>query len=190
MSNGVALLSILSVLIVYAARMAEVRTKRDTVAGPVRETWTFRLFMLAGLVMVGGGIAEHLWRRPVTDWLLFALGWVCALASFAIRRRAIAALGRFWSLHVEIRESHKFVRSGPFRWMRHPTYFSMILELLCAAFLLQAWLALAAAVALFVPTMIARIRAEEAALVEKFGDDYRAYQRTTPAVLPYKWPHA
>ncbi|NDJ15643.1 MAG: hypothetical protein EBY17_31475, partial [Acidobacteriia bacterium] len=41
-------------------------------------------------------------------------------------------------LHVEIRETHQFVRTGPFRWMRHPTYFSMILELLSAAFILQA----------------------------------------------------
>jgi protein-S-isoprenylcysteine O-methyltransferase Ste14 len=177
------------VLMVYGARMAEVRAKRDTVPGPVRETWTFRLFMLAGIGMVVGGLVEYYFlRRTAVDWLLFALGWACAVGSFAIRRRAIAALGRFWSLHVEIRDTHKFVQTGPFRWMRHPTYFSMILELLCAAFLLQAWGSLAAALVVFIPTMIVRVRTEEEALVAKFGEDYRTYQRTTPAVLPYKFP--
>jgi len=188
MPAGAEWLPVVSVLIVYGARMAEVRAKRDTVPGPVRETWTFRLFMLAGAGMVLGGLTENFLLRPTADWLLFALGWACALGSFAIRRRAIAALGRFWSLHVEIRESHKFVQSGPFRWMRHPTYFSMILELLCAAFFLQGWWSLAAALVVFIPTMIVRVRTEEEALVAKFGEDYRAYQRSTPAVLPYKLP--
>ena len=116
------------------------------------------------------------------------LGWTCGLASFGIRRSAIAALGKFWSLHVEIRETHEFVRSGPFRWMRHPTYFSMMLELLALALILQAgWTALLVAV-LFVPALLARVRLEEAALVEKFGEAYRAYQRSTPAVIPWKGP--
>lgn len=37
-----------------------------------------------------------------------------AVASFALRRAAIRALGRFWSLHVEMREGHEFVTTGPF----------------------------------------------------------------------------
>ena len=61
-----------------------------------------------------------------------------AVFSFWLRARAIAALGRFWSLHVEIRENHEFVKTGPFRWMRHPVYFSMILELASICLILHA----------------------------------------------------
>jgi protein-S-isoprenylcysteine O-methyltransferase Ste14 len=32
-----------------------------------------------------------------------------------------------------------------------------------------------------------RIRIEEVALVEKFGDAYRTFQRTKPALIPWKW---
>jgi protein-S-isoprenylcysteine O-methyltransferase len=187
MPTGAGWLPLISVVIVYAARMAELRTKRDTVAGPVRETLTLRLFMLTGTLMVVGATVEYLWRGATVNWPTFAAGWACALASFTLRRRAIAALGRFWSLHVEIRDSHEFVRSGPFRWMRHPTYFSMILELAAPALLLQAGLA---AACLFIPTLVWRVRLEERALVEKFGDAYRAYQASTPAIFPYKWPDA
>ena len=74
--------------------------------------------------------------------------------------------------------------------MRHPTYFSMILELLSAAFILQAPVTLAVVTMLFVPALITRVRLEETALVEKFGEAYRAYQQSTPAVVPWKGPQA
>ncbi len=181
-------LALLSVMGIYLARMVELRAKRDTIPGQVRETRTLTWFVVTGTLMLVGALGETLWRKPEWNTTTFMLGWACGLASFGIRRSAIAALGKFWSLHVEIRDSHEFVRGGPFRWMRHPTYFSMILELLSAAFILQAPVALAVVTLLFVPALVSRVRLEESALVEKFGEAYRAYQRSTPTVIPWKGP--
>jgi len=181
-------LPLVSVVIIYSARLVELKTKRDTVRGPVLETRTLQLFLLSGTLMLALGLVENFWRKPGLSWLPFAIGWLCALGSIWLRRRAIAALGKFWSLHVEIRAEHQFVRTGPFRWVRHPTYLSMILELLSAALIFQTPLALAVVGALFIPVLIARVRLEEAALIEKFGDTYREYQRTTAAVFPCKLP--
>jgi len=179
---------IASVLVIYLARMVELKAKRDTIRGPVKENLTLRLFMLAGTLMLAGSITEFLLRHSSLYWPTFIAGWACALFSFGIRRRAIAALGKFWSLHVEIRDNHQFVRSGPFRWVRHPTYFSMILELVCAGLILNAYVSLAVAALVFVPALLLRLKLEETALVEKFGSDYETYQRETPAIIPYKWP--
>ena len=181
-------LPIASVLVIYLARMVELKAKRDTIRGPVKENLTLRLFMLAGTFMLVGAITEFLLRHSALWWPTYVAGIACALASFAIRRRAIAALGKFWSLHVEIRESHEFVRSGPFRWVRHPTYFSMILELASIGLILNAYLSFIVAAAIFIPTLMLRLKLEETALVEKFGATYQTYQRETPAILPYKWP--
>lgn len=175
-----------AVLVIYVVRMAELGTRRDTVAGPVRERLTLRLFMLAGTLMIVGGITEYLLRTLTLHWPLFLAGGACGLASFTIRRQAIRALGRFWSLHIEIRENHQFVCDGPFRWVRHPTYFSMILELLSAGLILRAWATLGAVSLIFIPALYRRIRLEETALVEKFGSRYTAYQQSTPALLPWK----
>lgn len=38
------------------------------------------------------------------------------------------------------------------------------------------------------PTLAERVCLEETALVEKFGEAYRRYQQTTPAVIPWKGP--
>jgi protein-S-isoprenylcysteine O-methyltransferase Ste14 len=186
-----AALAVASVIAIYAARMLELNAKREVIAGKVQELFTFRLFMMTGTLMLLCSLAEFFVqgpRPPAVFWGCFVAGWLCALASFVIRRRAIAALGKFWSLHVEIRDNHEFVRSGPFRWVRHPTYFSMFLELLSIGLILDAFAVMVAVPFLFIPVLLMRIRMEETALVAKFGDAYREYQRSTPAVMPLRWP--
>ena len=180
----------ISALCIYLARVAELRTNRQTIAGAVRENVTLRLFISIGTVMLVGSMAEYLLLRRTVSWPFFALGWAVALFSFNLRRRAIAALGRFWSLHVEIRETHELVREGPFRWVRHPAYSSMILEILSISLLLQSWWTTAAVYLAFLPTLFARIRIEERALTEKFGESYIDFKRTTPALFPKVPPFA
>ncbi len=175
-----------AVALIWLERMREVATKRETVPGKRREVLTFTLFMVCGALIFLGGIAEWLLRRPPTNWWLFAIGAALAVASFVIRRKSIAALGRFWSLHVEMREGHEFVRTGPFSRVRHPVYFSMILELIGPALILQAWMALAVVAAIFIPTLWWRLRIEEEALIEKFGAAYLEYSATTPMLLPWR----
>ena len=188
MKSAGIVLPIASVVLIYLVRLAELGTKRDTIPGPVRERLTLRLFMLAGTLMVAGSVVEFFVRQMSLNWWTFTAGWLCALASLVIRRKAIAALGKFWSLHVEIRENHQFVQTGPFRWVRHPTYFSMILELLGLGLIMNAAYTLVVVGVIFVPTLAFRLKCEEAALVEKFGDAYQSYQRNTPALFPCKWP--
>ena len=189
MLSGYVVAPIISILVIYLFRMAELNKKRQTIPGQVRENLTLRLFVLAGTILLVGGVTEFIWRRETLWWPSFVAGWLCGIGSFVLRRRAIAALGRFWSLHVEIRENHEFVRSGPFRWVRHPTYFSMILELLAGGLVLNAWITLSGVAALFLGTLWYRIKIEEMALVDKFGHAYSAYQKSTPAVIPYRLPH-
>jgi protein-S-isoprenylcysteine O-methyltransferase Ste14 len=167
--------------------MIELRTKRDTIAGVVKESLTLRLFVAIGTALLAGSIVEFVLRGFSLRLPLFLLGWTAAIASFRIRGEAIRALGKFWSLHVEIRETHEFVRSGPFRWVRHPTYLSMILELLAIGFILDAYVSLAVALVAFAANLAVRIRLEEAALVEKFGAKYIEYQKSTPLLIPYRF---
>ncbi|MEA3207721.1 MAG: hypothetical protein QOE70_778 [Chthoniobacter sp.] len=181
-------LPIIAVALLWLERMREVATKRDTVSGQRRERLTLFLFVACGVIMFAGGIAEYLVRGPEPNWVRVAAGFAITVAAFAIRRRSIAALGKFWSLHVEMREGHEFVQSGPFRWMRHPVYFSMILELAGPAIILGAWRTLALVAVIFLPTLWWRLHLEEAALVQTFGPAYETYRRTTPMLIPYLRP--
>lgn len=180
-------LPIVLVLIIVLERVRELRTNRQIVAGVRKESLSFNLFVLCGTVVTFGCVAEYVWRGLRPNGLLMLAGVVIVIASFVIRRRAIAELGQFWSVHVEVREEHRFVCSGPFRFVRHPVYFSMFLELLaitlaCGAFFTMTLIPLA-----FVPILLMRLRLEETALVEKFGPAYQEYRRSTPALFPWKW---
>jgi protein-S-isoprenylcysteine O-methyltransferase Ste14 len=168
----------------YLARVIELGTRRELVAGKVRENVTLRVFIMLGTLMLVGSMIEYFWLRRTISWPFFGLGVAVAFFSFYIRRQAIAALGRFWSLHVEIRETHELVREGPFRWVRHPAYSSMILEILSMALIMRSWWTALLVYAAFLPTLFARIRIEEKALIEKFGDRYIEFKRTTPALFP------
>jgi len=178
---------IFSVLLIYFARIAELKTVRDTTPGEVREHLTLKLFVAIGTLMVVASIAEYLLHAPSINPFLFLGGWACAVASFSLRRSAIKALGKMWSLHVEIREGHQLVLGGPYRWVRHPAYLSMVLELLAFSLLLES---LAVSIVLF-PVFFAvlafRIRIEERALVNKVAG-YAQYRQSTPAIFPYKVP--
>lgn len=182
-------LPILVSLIVYLVRIAEVKTKRNTIPGKVQENFTFNLFLVIGTAMTFGSVAEYIFlRKGDFSWIALIAGTLCAIASFKLRWAAIAALGKFWSLHVEMRDNHEFVQSGPFRFMRHPTYFSMILELLAVGLISSAWFMLLLIPFGLIPAIILRLRLEEPALVGKFGEAYREYQQRVPMLIPYKWP--
>jgi protein-S-isoprenylcysteine O-methyltransferase Ste14 len=183
-----ACLSVGSALAVYAARLIELRAHRDTVVGEIKERLTLRLFVAIGTLAVVGSLVEFVLSGFPFNPMFVVVGWLCAFASIRLRREAIHALGKFWSLHVEIRTSHVLVNEGPFRWVRHPTYLSMLLEITAVASMLNAPISLGVAVVLLVPALLMRIRIEEGALIQKFGAAYEAYRESTPSLIPYKLP--
>ena len=187
MNTLVDFLPVAAVGMIYILRIKELWAKRSTIPGKVYERWTLRLFLLTGHMMFFGSFFEFFYYGRVWRTWMFVLGCVCAGASFAIRRKAIAALGQFWSLHPEIREEHHIVQRGIFRWVRHPTYLSMILELLSIGLILHAPRTGLITALLFLPVLWLRLRVEERSLVSKFGADYEMYRRRTPMLIPYKW---
>ena len=48
-------------------------------------------------------------------------------SAFAIWARA--HLGKYWSGDVTIRQEHRLIRSGPYKFIRHPIYSGMLLAL-------------------------------------------------------------
>ena len=104
-----------------------------------------------------------------------------AIALFA---SSSGALGRNWSLVARTRSDHQLVRSGPYARVRHPIYLGMLLFLLALAVALGHWLQLVVAVPVFLAGTAIRTRTEDALLEQSFGDEFRAYRKSTPALFP------
>lgn len=103
-----------------------------------------------------------------------ALGWIARIH-----------LGKQWRLEAALIEGHELIQSGPYRWVRHPIYASMLGLFLTTAAAWTWW-------PMFVPGLIAflagtelRVRAEERLLAERFPEAYLAYRSCTHAYIPF-----
>jgi methyltransferase len=82
----------------------------------------------------------------------------------ALKYWAIATLGARWTFVVLVPKDSEIVRSGPYRWLRHPNYIGVVGELVGFAWLASAPMTGALAVLAFGVILVLRIRVEERAL--------------------------
>ncbi len=97
----------------------------------------------------------------------------------------VRALGRHLRFDAAIGPDHQLVQSGAYRWIRHPIYTSMFCMLLATGLLFTPILLLLIALAVFVIGTEIRVRIEDALLFSRFGDQFRQYQRTVFAYVPF-----
>ncbi len=105
-----------------------------------------------------------------------------ALAAQALRYWAIASLGEHWNTRVIVVPGLSPVTRGPYRYLRHPNYVAVVLELAAVPLLHGAWVtalvfSLANALLLRV-----RIRAEESALGTAYAEAFAGKPRFLPEV--------
>jgi len=92
-------------------------------------------------------------------------------------------LGRNWSAEVRIAVDHRLVRTGPYRFLRHPIYTAMLGMFLGTAIAIGQVHSLVALIILAVAYW-RKTRLEEAILLKTFGGDYDSYRRDTWALVP------
>ena len=119
---------------------------------------------------------------PLPDWLRWG-AVVPAAAAIAVMFWAFASLGRNLTDTVVTRREHHLVTNGPYRWVRHPLYTAWTFLFASWCLISANWF-LGAAAAVVMLFLLVRTRREEALLIERFGDQYRAYMRTTGRFLP------
>ena len=93
-------------------------------------------------------------------------------------------LGRNWSLIARTRSDHELVRTGPYSKVRQPIYLGMLLFLLALAVALGHWAQLLIALPVFFVGTAIRTRLEDGLLEQSFGDAFRDYRNSTPALIP------
>lgn len=96
-------------------------------------------------------------------------------------------LGKQWRYEAALSEDHDLIRTGPYRWIRHPIYASMFAIVLATLAGWTWWPMAAASLVFFLAGAVVRIRAEERLLAERFGPRFFEYRKTTRAFIPLLW---
>jgi protein-S-isoprenylcysteine O-methyltransferase Ste14 len=141
------------------------------------------LLLWAGLLSYLVDPAWMAWSSlPLPAWLRWTGGAVFA-AGAGLLAWALGDLGTNLTDTVATRLAHTLVTRGPYRWVRHPFYDAVALLILAISLIAANWFLLLAGAAVFV-LLAARSRTEEAMLLARFGEPYRAYRERTGRFLP------
>ena len=138
-------------------------------------------------------VAEVLWRGERIPWSLFFWASAALLAAQAVRRATQRELGRYWTVLPAAWRGQSLSRSGPYRFLRHPTYAAVALEVLAFPAAGGAWGAWLLLNLLHPWVLIPRIRHENRALAALCADrtamrtPAQTAQRTLPALLLALW---
>ena len=112
---------------------------------------------------------------------LCGLTITAAALGFAIWARF--TLGRNWSGTVTVKAGHELIRSGPYRFVRHPIY-SGILAGLVGTSIGEGTLPSLIGVVIALYGLRMKWKTEERFMVEQFGAQYVQYQREVKSVIP------
>lgn len=119
---------------------------------------------------------------PLPDWLRWA-GVAAGIAGGGLLLWTFHKLGPNLTDTVATRKIHTLVTRGPYRWVRHPFYDSAALCIVANSLIAANWfLLLTGTLALLL--LVVRTRKEEENLLNRFGDDYRAYMQRTGRFWP------
>lgn len=163
---------------------------RDVKSTRWREPWASQMLyrvpiMISVLLLVAPSrLPDALTRRfaPPGAWL-DAAGLAATATGLGFAVWARRHLGRNWSAIVTVKEGHSLVRTGPYRYVRHPIYTGVLLALSGSALATGEWRGpLAVAVALL--AFVQKTSVEERRMRETFPE-YEQYRRQTARLVPF-----
>jgi protein-S-isoprenylcysteine O-methyltransferase Ste14 len=142
-----------------------------------------------GIVLLSMRHAPAAWLGihylPRTDGWFWA-GFCLVALGLAFSVVARLWLGGNWSGTVTLKQDHELIRSGPYRWVRHPIYTGLLLAVLGSAVTQGEWRGLIA-LALIAAAFLRKIPIEERFLTQQFGTAYARYRTEVPALVPIPW---
>ena len=146
-----------------------------------RMIWTVNVIAITLAFFVAGWLPHA--RLPLAAWL-FPVGLTLFAGGLFLRWYSIFHLGRFFTVKVAIADDHRLVDSGPYRFLRHPSYSGGLAAFFGVALMLGNAVSFFLIVVPILAVYRLRIREEERALLEALGEDYRAYMNRTWRLVP------
>jgi methyltransferase len=157
------------VLVAMQRLLELVKARRNTarlLARGAREVAAGHYPLIVGL--------HALWLVALMIWVLAhpaLINWGC-LALYVIAQAArlwtLASLGPYWTTRIITLPGAPLVRRGPYRFLRHPNYAVVALEIALLPLALGAWPLAVAFSILNALVLRIRLRAENAALAARF----------------------
>jgi len=113
-----------------------------------------------------------------------SLGLLFFISACWMLWRSHVDLGKSWTFTMHTRNAHQLVKTGVYRHIRHPMYAAHFLWALAQVIMIPNWIIGPSLIIFILLLYWYRIEKEEHLLLEKFGDEYREYQKATGRLFP------
>jgi methyltransferase len=134
-------LLLVALLRIFELRRSAAHVRRLRARGGIEYGAGHYPWMVALHALFFASLALELWlRRPAFSPIVALFAATVFTASFALRSWSIASLGNRWTTRVLRVPGDPIVRSGPFRWFRHPNYLGVGGELLTLPLIHGCWM--------------------------------------------------
>ncbi len=175
------------VLVVSAVLVTSLRQRRGGEVGSRRRQNASSARSIAGGIglMIAVGMAIGYSRLGALPGWVFYPGEVLFAVGAALTGWSYTILGRHVSPHVEVLSDHRVIKSGPYRYIRHPGYLGQIVALLGFGLAVQSWLAELTILVAVIGLFGYRMRVEEEFLVSELGGRYVDYMKGTRRIIPF-----
>jgi protein-S-isoprenylcysteine O-methyltransferase len=172
-------------LVYFFSELVLAFTRRSSAKTVSKDANSLRVLWIVIIVCIWLSIqAQRRWPNAVLPPWFVPIGIVFFIGGMILRWYSIIHLGRFFTVNVAIAADHQLVDTGPYRFVRHPSYTGVLLALIGFAMVLRNW---ASVLIISLPIGFAflyRINVEERALVQALGERYRAYMKRTKRLIP------
>lgn len=139
-------------------------------------------FMLLPMLWVFTSLLNS-FNLELPIWLRIA-GIILAILSLVYFYYIHKSLGANWSPTLELKTEHQLIKSGPYKYIRHPMYAQMWIWSIAQIFILSNSISgfsgiIGCAILYFI-----RVPKEEKMMTDRFGAEYTKYMKETGRVLP------
>jgi methyltransferase len=135
--------------------------ERGDASAPVREAAWFFMVLLHALLFVLPPLEILLLNRPFL-WAVAGPALVALGLAKVLRWWALSTLGKAWNARIV--RPNTVVAEGPYRFIRHPNYLVVIVELVAVPMVHTAWMSALVLTVMNGLVLLARIKKEEETL--------------------------
>lgn len=144
-------------------------------------TWIVSVSFITNIVVP---ILQYRYTLP-----LQAIGWMNWLGLFAFVAGSVLRLWSFrvaggsFKAQIAVAEKQQLATTGPYAWVRHPSYLGVIIAYAGIAGIFSSTLGLITLLVLVMPALIIRLLKEEKILAAHFGEEWQCYTAQTGSML-------
>jgi methyltransferase len=160
------------------------KTSQET--GVIEYKWSLSALIITYNLILCSTVIELFTVKRESSLIISLSGLLLFIFSFILRNWSVATLARFHSTNIEIKPDHALIIKGPYKYIRHPYYVSVMIEVLSIPLTVNSLYTIWLVLILYVPCVLIRVYLEERVFTKVFGEEFMRYKKEVRAFIPFR----